>query len=221
MCASTSTGLLCQPTSGKNVEGLAASFNSPATANGTTYGQAPEMIKLAQTLQSSYLIGLLAVAGSLFAISLFFIALLKRDFKVVAQNSAAQQRRGRLRQAGLSSLWLSVAFALASAAATDQTANALTLISPVILGGARITIAQGKALSVLQWFAFGFSTVFGLGISLMFRTEGSVLQSVGSRKVEQTASSIAKSTTPPAPPPAAKPAAAAPPPPPPPPPPAR
>lgn len=77
------------------------------------------MIDVARTLQKAYILGLLAGAGALFTISLIFVALLKRDFKATAKNTASFKRRDFLRRAATSTIWISVAFTLASATASD------------------------------------------------------------------------------------------------------
>lgn len=197
MCVYKANEFICQPTSGKNTDAIKKQFSPVFVNNGTHAGQTSDLIELAHTLQTSYLLGILAVAGNFFAISLIFLALLKRDFHMTAKNNASYQRRERLRQATMVTLWVSVAFVLAAAVSIEQTLNALVFVSPVNLATTGIKITAGKGLDVLQWLAFGFSVVFAFGVSLMFRKEGGTIQSAG--LADTSAPSLAAAPPPPPP----------------------
>lgn len=136
------------------------------------------MVSFALTLQSKILPGLLAGAGVLFAISLFFIVLLKKNFKEVTKdNTIASRRRHFLRHASLTTIWLSVSFSLASATSINQTMNAMAYITQA--EGSNVRITAGKTLNVLQWFAFASSALFAAGVASIFTREGGMIQSTG------------------------------------------
>jgi hypothetical protein len=103
ICVSMPIGLDCQTTTSKNTEMIISVLASTSTSNNTETGQLVHIVDLARTLQSTYIIGLLAGARALFAISLVFVALLKRDFKMSA-NNATSRRQNLLRSASMSTI---------------------------------------------------------------------------------------------------------------------
>jgi hypothetical protein len=141
---------------------------------------------MALTIQSKIILYFLAAAGVLYFLGLVFLLLLKRTLKALPQTNAAietgakaERRKGTLRLAAFTSVWFSVGLALASAISIHQTISAMELISH-IENVSSVQITAGKALDVLQWLAFAFSAVFAVGISLIFRKNGGVIESVGS-----------------------------------------
>jgi hypothetical protein len=167
MCIRTATGFNCQTTSNKNTEAIVNTLTTTAPNKGGLDGL-NDIVGLARRLQAKYVLGLFAGAGSLFLINLFAIAALRWDAKYPVTNKVSSNRYENFRKTAVVTVWSSVAFALASAASLDQTANALTFVTrldPTISG---ITIVAGRTLSVLQWIVFGFSVIFGVGIVSIF-----------------------------------------------------
>ncbi len=145
---------------------------------------------------------LITGAGVLFTISLFFVVLLKRDFKKVEKgNAAAARRRQFLRKTLFTALWLSVSFSLASTMAVNQTTNGMAYLAQTEVLSVRIT--AGTALNVLQWLAFAASALFAAGISGIFIREGGTIQAAGSTKsaIHGNFPNITVSPPPPPPPP--------------------
>jgi hypothetical protein len=143
---------------------LALAFSKPET-----------LISMALLLQNRITLSLLAIAGMLLLIGLVFLVLLNRNFKTIA-NPAALKRRRLHHQALSSTIWASVAFALASAASLDQTTGDLQYatkgvpLSPVY-------ITPGTTLRVLQWVILAFSTTFAMCIPMLFKAVDSPTQS--------------------------------------------
>lgn len=118
-------------------------------SNDTSKSQLVNMIDLARPLQSTYVLGLLAGAGASFAISLLFLALLKREFKMPANNAPFFESQDLLRKAVLSTIWTSVTFTLACVIASDKMTNAMAFMSHVDLSVTRVRVVAEKALSIL------------------------------------------------------------------------
>ncbi|KAF1951511.1 hypothetical protein CC80DRAFT_202735 [Byssothecium circinans] len=117
MCFLLPTGTICQSTSGGDTNKILESIRGAMImSNTTTSDDLESTISVALVLQSKILFCFLAGAGILFAIGLLFIALLKLHFRKAATYDAQiAKRRNLLRQASFTTVWLSVAFALASA----------------------------------------------------------------------------------------------------------
>ncbi|KAF2475406.1 uncharacterized protein BDR25DRAFT_201735, partial [Lindgomyces ingoldianus] len=161
VCASVSNGLSCSPSSGKSVDALFSSLigpNSNTTSN--LSDDSRHVLSMALDIQSKIIIYLLAVAGVLFAISLFFISLLKGHFRMAGiENVNAGKRIQMLRKVSMMTMWGSVAFALASAISINQATSAMEFITRVD-SSSSIEITAGKTLNILQWLLFAFSTLF-------------------------------------------------------------
>ncbi|KAF2800777.1 hypothetical protein K505DRAFT_355342 [Melanomma pulvis-pyrius CBS 109.77] len=183
MCISVSNELFCQPTSGKNADAIISSMKLTSMDNTTSLNDLTSMVSVAHKLQTTYILALLAGAGALFTLALFSVALLKRDFKLVSKNQSSSKRKDRLRQASLTTIWLSVAFVFASATATDEAVNALAFTSQVETSTLSVNITAGKTLSALQWLAFASSVLFAVAISAIFKKEGGTIHSTGSTKL--------------------------------------
>ncbi|PVH90510.1 hypothetical protein DM02DRAFT_711854, partial [Periconia macrospinosa] len=146
LCVYRSTQSICQSTSGKSAKVILDTVENASKASTPENSITAGVIDMALTLQSKHIVGLLAGAAVLFSFSLVFIALLKRNFKMslAAGNAAAIKRRDQLRQASLTTVWLSVGFALASAIAVQQSTSALAYITQV--EATSIAITAGRTL---------------------------------------------------------------------------
>ena len=178
----------CQTTTGSTASGLALAYSASES-----------LFSLALDLQTKIIISLLAVAGALFFIGLFFLVLLKRNFKTYA-NAAALKRRKFHRQGLFSATWASVGFALASVASLDQTTGALQYATKAI-SLSPVYITSGIALRVLQWLILAFSATFAIGISSIFTSRGSPTQSAGAMPSLSAPRDSAPAPPPPPPPP--------------------
>ncbi|KAF2470848.1 uncharacterized protein BDR25DRAFT_196405, partial [Lindgomyces ingoldianus] len=151
--------LTCQPSSGKNATAILQPTSTLSVSNEANSYRLASMISLALTIQSRVMPAFIAGAGVMFTISIFFVVLLKRDFKTVAKgNTTAARRRQFLRKALFTVSWLSVSFSLASAIAVNQTTNGMAFVTQTEVSSVRIT--TGTALNVLQWLAFTSSALF-------------------------------------------------------------
>ncbi|ORX92463.1 Ca2+ regulator and membrane fusion protein Fig1-domain-containing protein [Clohesyomyces aquaticus] len=183
LCILQSDQFFCQSTSGKNTESFLNTAAAASNMSAQRLQVTREMVSAGLKLQSKYIIGLSNGAGVLFIFSLVFITLMKKDFKMplAETNQIAVKRRSRLRQASLTTIWLSVAFALASAISIQQTINALAFITET--NSVSMKITAGQTLIILQWLAFAFSVLFALGVAMMFPRQGGTILSTGSSKM--------------------------------------
>jgi hypothetical protein len=181
----------CQPTSGSSAAQLAQKYDE---SNSRDDPGTIAIFALALVLQTKVIISLLAGAGVLFLFGILLLVLLKRNLKSTS-NVNARIRRKRMRTGLYSIVWLSVGLAVASATSIDQTTSALQYTTNTVIdSGTRIK--TGTTLRVLQWLIVVFSTVFALGLSTMFKTQGGDIHSGG---IEMGNAKFAHSATPPPP----------------------
>lgn len=181
ICLSVSSKPTCQSSPGKSPDTVLQLASATSLTSTALAGRSKSMVSVALMIQSKILLGLIAGAGVLFAISLVFFGLLKRHFNVrTGDNTIASKRRHLLRKAAFSTMWLSIAFSLVSAMSINQTTNALDYVTQADSSTVRIT--TGKTLNVLQWLAFSFSVLFAIGMVNIIRREGGMIVSTGSTK---------------------------------------
>ena len=95
-------------------------------------------------------------------------------------NFTATNRRARYRQAVIALTWSSVALA---GAATVGIAESLPTVQFVTNGvyQAPISLTAGTELKAFQWVIVSLSTIYGLGISSIFKVTDGTVKSAGSR----------------------------------------
>lgn len=103
-------------------------MTSTSRSNDTSKGQLVGVLVL-RAHYRQHVLCLLAGAGALLAVRLLSLALLKREFKMPANNAASSERRDLLGRAVVSAIWTLVAFTLASAMTAVQTTNAVRGLS--------------------------------------------------------------------------------------------
>ena len=172
ICAGTSKDLACYTTTGTSATSLTSRFNGSNTAS-FDVSTVEHLLSLTIFLQSRVFVPLLAAAGALFLIGVFFLTLLKRHLKSTANHNAAN-RRQIFRRATNLCLWASTAFALSSAFAVGQTASALQYTTASTQSSIRIM--SGTTLQILQWLTFAFSVTFAFGISNIFQSSSNAGQ---------------------------------------------
>jgi hypothetical protein len=152
---------------------------------------------VALTLQQRIYLPILAVAGGFFFVGVLFLTLLKKHLKKPNLGDASENRRRALKKSAMTSLWLSVSFALASAVALTQTDGALQFVTSNKMG-APLELTAGVAAEVLQWATLSVSILFLLGVTKIFENPQEIVRSAGSGDVE---SQVAGLIPPPPPPP--------------------
>ena len=124
------------------------------------------MFTYALALQSSVILWLPAVAGTLYLMGVIWVLIFKnRIAKGTSGNAEARKRRFSLKRTSTSMLWLSTAAAFASALALTQLGSALQLTTSSL--NTPVTIIQGHVQQGLHWAIFGLSVLFTLGISII------------------------------------------------------
>ena len=166
ICAGLSKGLVCYTTTGTSATSLTSRFNGSNTAP-FDFGTMEQLLSFTMFLQSRIFVPLLAAAGALFLIGIFFLTLLKRHMKSTPNQNAANTRQTFRRVTNVC-LWASTAFALSSAFAVGQTASALQ--NTTASTQSSIRIMSGTTLQILQWLTFAFSVTFAFGISSIFQS---------------------------------------------------
>jgi Ca2+ regulator and membrane fusion protein Fig1 len=163
-----------------------------------------DLVSLGLTFQRAIFSPLLATSGVLFLLAVMAFVQLKRIIKMrssFANNISGNQVIWKRITLGLH--WASVAIVLA-------VATSLTEISPALqfaIAAAQpmsTKINAGRALQIIVWLAFGFSMLYGFGISNMMKSEDSTF-SVKSKDLEMSSGGSApvssRSHIPPPPPP--------------------
>ncbi|KAF1937532.1 hypothetical protein EJ02DRAFT_51053 [Clathrospora elynae] len=171
-CLGETADLDCASTSGGSKDALIARVLEN-TANHNTPSNLP-LISSALALQSKVL-NVLVIASVLFTLSLASLALLKLSLK---SRSTRTHRTTLYKPITVSTLWLSIALALAAALSTTQTFGVLQY-STTLLNTSELKVMPGVALQVLQWLAFSFSAVFTMGVSSMFKSVEVGVKAVG------------------------------------------
>ncbi|KAK0720112.1 Ca2+ regulator and membrane fusion protein Fig1-domain-containing protein [Lasiosphaeris hirsuta] len=177
ICGDDGTTLRCQPSSGSSAEAVAISLfptfvtnstSAPKTGANTTLTpvDVKDLITTALDLQSQIFISILAGAAFLFAVGIIFLFLFKRDAS--KPNAAKPLRSAIFRRGTYGLLYLSTALVFTTALATTETAGALQYASNATRN-APILMHAGRTLQVLQWMAFGFSTLFTLAVPILVR----------------------------------------------------
>ena len=140
---------------------LASSAISPA--------EIQDLVATALSLQGQFFISILAGSAFLFIAGTAALFLYKRDIAKHGLDVIPPRKRGAiLRRVTYGSLYLSVGLVFAAAMATTETADALQFASRATLSSA-ILMHAGRTLQVLQWMAFGFSTLFVLAVPMVVR----------------------------------------------------
>ena len=168
ICAGASKELACYTITGTSAASLTSRFNASGVATFDS-GAVEQLLSFTMFLQSRIFIPLLAAAGALFLIGLFFLTLLKRHIKSTPNQNAAN-RGQTFRRATNLCLWASTAFTLTSTFAIAQTTSALQYTTSSASTASSIRITSGTTLQVLQWLTFAFSITFAVGISSMFQS---------------------------------------------------
>lgn len=167
MCIKSSSGFECTSSLGKDTGTLGNELLGNTGSMPDGFGH---LLSIASIVQAKLFPCLLAGAGVVFFCC--FVAL-KRSFKKPNPNRPSRPKLFQTATVVLGGI--AVALSLASAVATTQTAGALDFATSSVMGCDNIRLVPGVPLQILQWLIVGFSVLFQLAISSMFRVGGSVV----------------------------------------------
>ncbi|KAF1975251.1 hypothetical protein BU23DRAFT_566825 [Bimuria novae-zelandiae CBS 107.79] len=193
ICINSSSGFVCSTTHGMKASDLASKFRNTTTPL-PSVNVSEGLIEFAMTLQGNIFPPLLAGAGAIFALGVFFFVLLQRDVRVgdqvirgMSNKKLSPERTERYRKGATVSFYISFGLALASAMAVAQTAAGIQFTLQAIEGQASETlrnpdnlfltgkglptissITAGKPNQILQWFIVACSAIFSIGIGQIF-----------------------------------------------------
>ena len=135
--------------------------------NGTsqvTASDVHDLVATALELQKQIFISILAGASFLFMVGVVFLFLLKRNN--AKPNPDKPRRNAIIRRGTYGLLYLSTALVFATALSTTETAGALQFASRAT-SSSSILMHAGRTIQVLQWMAFGFSTLFTMTVPIL------------------------------------------------------
>lgn len=150
--------------SGGSADVVTTSLFGNLTSSNSTGEIAQDLVATALDLQSQIFISILAGAAFLFVVGLVFLFLHKRD--VAKPNPEKPKRSAIFRRGTYGLLCLSTALVFAASLATTSTAGALDFASRAT-DDTNILMHAGRTLQVLQWMAFGFSTLFVIAVPML------------------------------------------------------
>ncbi|KAK1760383.1 Ca2+ regulator and membrane fusion protein Fig1-domain-containing protein [Echria macrotheca] len=139
---------------------------SKNTSTAVTQSELKDLVSTALDLQSQIFISILAGSTFAFFVGLIFLFLYKRD--LAKPNPSKPRRSALFRRATYGLIYLSVGLVFAAALATTETADALQFASRAT-DTPKILMHAGRTLQVLQWMAFGFSTLFALTVPVLVK----------------------------------------------------
>ncbi|KAF2463821.1 uncharacterized protein BDR25DRAFT_362370 [Lindgomyces ingoldianus] len=193
ICINSSSGFVCSTTHGMKASDLASKFRNTTTPL-PSVNVSEGLIEFAMTLQGNIFPPLLAGAGAIFALGVFFFVMLQRDVRVgdqvirgMSNKKLSPERTERYRKGATVSFYISLGLALASAMAVAQTAAGIQFTLQAIEGQTSETlrnpdnlfltgkglptissITAGKPNQILQWFIVACSAIFSIGIGQIF-----------------------------------------------------
>jgi hypothetical protein len=119
-------------------------------------------------LQRQILVPLIIVAGFLMLFGAVLFALVKMT-QMKLKNpeiwASTMKQLSIFKPATLATIWMSVCFAFAAAVASTMAVGALNFIIPVL--ATNISVTGGRLLQALQYVAFIFGALFGLGATFL------------------------------------------------------
>lgn len=168
--AAVTTNLFPTFASNSNGNGTKPNSTSPTVSP----AEIQDLVATALSMQGQIFISILAGSAFLFVAGVAALFLYKRDVNKYGLDVLPPRKRGTiLRRITYGALYLSVGLVFAASLATTETADALQFASRATASSV-VLMHAGRTLQVLQWMAFGFSTLFVMAVPVLVRPKGVV-----------------------------------------------